>query len=141
MRQHGGGRHCATRTVRAQYFVCACSVCLHVQRGVLRGDGFVVGAAGGSTIPVTTARAIVGAIDFGLSAEESLRLPFLMAFGDSVLLEEGTWLEAQAAQFRALGHEELVIRQAPIKGGALLRVGNRWESARDPRLEGDLDMP
>ena len=102
---------------------------------------FVVGAAGGSTIPVTTARAIVGAIDFGLSAEESLRLPFLMAFGESVLLEEGTWLEAQAAQFRALGHEELVIRQAPIKGGALLRVGNRWESARDPRLEGYVDMP
>ena len=102
---------------------------------------FVVGAAGGSTIPVTTARAIVGAIDFGLSAEESLRLPFLMAFGDSVLLEEGTWLEAQAGQFRALGHEELIIRQAPIKGGALRRVGDQWETARDPRLEGYVDMP
>ncbi len=102
---------------------------------------FVVGAAGGSTIPVTTARAIIGAIDFGLSAEESLRLPFLMAFGNRVLLEENTWLEAQAEQFRALGHEELIIRQAPIKGGALRRNGDQWETARDPRLEGYLDMP
>ena len=102
---------------------------------------FVVGAAGGSTIPVTTARAIIGAIDFGLSAEESLRLPFLMAFGDRVLLEENTWLAARADAFRALGHEELIIRQAPIKGGALRRVGDQWETARDPRLEGYLDMP
>ncbi|MGE5952364.1 MAG: gamma-glutamyltransferase [Qipengyuania vulgaris] len=102
---------------------------------------FVVGAAGGSTIPVTTARAIIGAIDFDLSAEESLRLPFLMAFGDRVLLEENTWLAARADAFRALGHEEIIIRQAPIKGGALRRVGDQWETARDPRLEGYVDMP
>ncbi|SFO88190.1 gamma-glutamyltransferase [Qipengyuania nanhaisediminis] len=100
-----------------------------------------VGAAGGSTIPVTTARAIIGAIDFGLSAEEALRLPFMMAFGERVLLEEGTWLEDQAEAFRALGHEDLVIRQAPIKAGALLMRGDRWQSARDPRLEGFVDMP
>ena len=100
-----------------------------------------VGAAGGSTIPVTTARAIIGAIDFGLSAEEALRLPFMMAFGERVLLEEGTWLEEQAEAFRALGHEDLVIRQAPIKAGALLMRGDRWQSARDPRLEGFVDMP
>ena len=100
-----------------------------------------VGAAGGSTIPVTTARAIIGAIDFGLSAEEALRLPFMMAFGERILLEEGTWLEDQAEAFRALGHEDLVIRQAPIKAGALLMRGETWQSARDPRLEGFVDMP
>ena len=101
----------------------------------------VVGAAGGSTIPVTTARAIVGAIDFKLSARQSLALPFIMAFGDRVLLEEGTWLQEQADAFRALGHTDLVFRAAPIKGGALLNRGGAWESARDPRLEGQLDMP
>lgn len=107
-----------------------------------RGRPFmVVGAAGGSTIPVTTARAIIGAIDFGLSARDSLDLPFLMAFGDRVLLEQGTWLEARADAFRALGHTDLMVREAPIKGGALLRRGNGWETARDPRLEGFLDMP
>ena len=100
-----------------------------------------VGAAGGSTIPVTTARAIIGAIDFGLSAEDSLRLPFLMAFGQRVMIEEGTWLEAEADAFRALGHEELIVRQAPIKAGALLFGADGWQSARDPRLEGYVDMP
>ena len=101
----------------------------------------VVGAAGGSTIPVTTARSIIGAIDFGLSAEESLGLPFLMAFGDRVLLEEGTWLAQSLDAFRALGHDQLIVRQAPIKGGALLRRNGEWQTARDPRLEGYLDMP
>lgn len=100
-----------------------------------------VGAAGGSTIPVSTARAIIGAIDFGLSAEDALRLPFMMAFGQRVLIEEGTWLEAQADAFRALGHEQLIVRQAPIKANALVFRVDGWQSARDPRLEGYVDMP
>ena len=101
----------------------------------------VVGAAGGGTIPVQTARSIIGAIDFGLGAEEALGLPFLMAFGDRVLLEEGTWLEAQADAFRALGHGDIMIREAPVKAGAILRSANGWTSARDPRLEGQLETP
>ena len=100
-----------------------------------------VGAAGGSTIPVTTARAIIGAIDFGLDAESALALPFLMAFGDQLLLEEGTWLAVQAEDFRTLGHDDIVIRAAPIKGGALLYRGGIWQSARDPRLDGQLELP
>lgn len=107
-----------------------------------QGEPFmVVGAAGGSTIPVQTARSIIGAIDFGLDAEESLGLPFVMAFGNQVLLEEGTWLEASADAFRALGHRELQIRPAPLKGGALLYRGGQWQSARDPRLASQLEMP
>ena len=101
----------------------------------------VVGAAGGSTIPVQTARSIIGAIDFGLGAEEALGLPFLMAFGDRVLLEEGTWLEAQADAFRALGHGDIMIREAPVKAGAILRGASGWVGARDPRLEGQLETP
>ena len=100
-----------------------------------------VGAAGGTTIPITTTRAIIGAIDFGLSAEDSLGLPFLMAFGDRVLIEEGTWMQEQADAFRALGHEQLLFRQAPIKGGALVYRDGAWQSARDPRLKGFVDMP
>lgn len=101
----------------------------------------VVGAAGGGTIPVQTARSIIGAIDFGLGAEEALGLPFLMAFGDRVLLEEGTWLEARADAFRALGHGDIMIREAPVKAGAILRGASGWTSARDPRLEGQLETP
>lgn len=101
----------------------------------------VVGAAGGSTIPVQTARSIIAAIDFGLDAEASLGLPFTMAFGDQILLEEGTWLEHAAEAFRALGHTELLVRPAPVKGGALLYRKGKWQSARDPRLASQLEMP
>lgn len=100
-----------------------------------------VGAAGGPTIPVTTTRAIIGAIDFGLSADEALALPFLMAFGDAVLLEQGTWLEQAQDAFKALGHTNIVIREAPIKGNAILHKGGTWKSARDPRIETGLDVP
>ena len=88
-----------------------------------------------------TARSIIGAIDFGLSAEEILALPFIMAFGDRLLLEQGTWLEEQAEAFRALGHGEVLVREAPVKGGAVLRGADGWESARDPRLQGQIEIP
>ncbi|MCR2832318.1 gamma-glutamyltransferase [Parerythrobacter lacustris] len=100
-----------------------------------------VGAAGGQTIPVQTARSIIGVIDFGLSAEDALGLPFIMAFGDQVMLEEGTWLAASADAFAALGHAKTMIRAAPVKANAVLRHGNVWTSARDPRLEAQLEMP
>jgi len=90
---------------------------------------------------VQTARSIIGAIDFGLSAEEILALPFVMAFGDRLLLERGTWLEEQADAFRSLGHEQVLVREAPVKGGAVLRTATGWESARDPRLEGQIEIP
>lgn len=100
-----------------------------------------VGAAGGTTIPVSTVRSIIGAIDFGMGVEDALGLPFIMAFGDRVLIEEGTWLEGAADELRALGHDQLIVRQAPIKAGALLYREGKWHSARDPRLEGYVDMP
>ena len=100
-----------------------------------------IGAAGGSTIPVTTARAIIGAIDFDLSARQALALPFTMAFGDSVLVEQGSWLERRVPALRALGHENISLREAPIKAGAIKREGAIWEAARDPRLEDVLLVP
>lgn len=100
-----------------------------------------IGAAGGSTIPVQTARSLIGIIDFGLSAEDALGLPFIMAFGDSVMVEQGTWLEAAMPQFRALGHSQISAREAPVKGGAVLRTEQGPVGARDPRLAGQLDTP
>lgn len=100
-----------------------------------------VGAAGGSTIPVQTARSIIGAIDFGLSADEMLGMPFIMAFGDRVMVEQGTWLEEQSTVFRSLGHKEVFPREAPVKAGAVLRTPTGWQSARDPRLQGQIETP
>ena len=100
-----------------------------------------VGAAGGSTIPVTTVRAIIGVIDFGLSSRQALALPFTMAFGESVLVEEGSWLERRIPALQALGHTDISVREAPIKAGAIKREGTIWEAARDPRLEDVLLIP
>ncbi|MFN7159344.1 MAG: gamma-glutamyltransferase, partial [Erythrobacter cryptus] len=95
----------------------------------------VVGAAGGPTIPVTVARAIIGVIDFGLGAKEALALPFAMAFGDAVLIEAGTPLEAMQEPLRALGHKGLRAGAAPIKANAIARrADGSWEAASEPRL-------
>ncbi len=100
-----------------------------------------VGAAGGSTIPVQTARSIIGVIDFGLSARQAIGLPFIMAFGDQMMVEKGTWMELAIPGFQALGHTQITARPAPVKGGAVKWTGSEWESARDPRIEGGLDVP
>lgn len=100
-----------------------------------------VGAAGGQTIPVQTARAVIGVIDFGLSAQDALGLPFIMALDNRILVEQGTWLEASIATFKALGHDHIMARPAPVKGGAILRRGNTWENVRDPRIADQLILP
>ena len=74
-------------------------------------------------------------------AHEALDLPFTMAFGDTIMLEKGTWLEAAAPVFKALGHKEIIVRDAPIKGNAISRGPNGWISARDPRIERSLAVP
>jgi gamma-glutamyltranspeptidase/glutathione hydrolase len=95
----------------------------------------VIGAAGGPTIPVTVARAIIGVIDFKLGAQEALALPFAMSFGKTLLIEEGTALALMQEQLKALGHTSIRIAPAPIKANALGRRPNgTWEVATEPRL-------
>ncbi len=95
----------------------------------------VIGAAGGPTIPVTVARAIIGVIDFKLGAQDALALPFAMSFGDMLLVEEGTTLAAMKDQLIALGHTNIRMGPAPIKANALgRRADGTWEAASEPRL-------
>ncbi len=98
-----------------------------------------IGAAGGTTIPVQTARGIIGLIDFSLPVDEALGLPLLMAFGERVLVEEGTWFEEQTDTFKAFGHDQIIARKPPLKAGAVHWNGAEWVSARDPRLDGLLE--
>ncbi|UVI39910.1 gamma-glutamyltransferase family protein [Qipengyuania spongiae] len=100
-----------------------------------------IGAAGGATIPVQTARSIVGIIDFGLPAEDALGLPFIMAGGDGVFVEQGTWLADAIPALVALGHGEVSTRQVGLKAGAVLRTESGWVSARDPRIEAQVALP
>ncbi|MEE4153219.1 MAG: gamma-glutamyltransferase [Erythrobacter sp.] len=98
----------------------------------------VIGAAGGPTIPVQVARSIIGVVDFGMSAQEALALPLLMAFGPVAITEEGSVVAGLIDELKALGHKE--VRAIPPRGktNALRRTTNGWEAAGDPRIAGLL---
>ena len=95
-----------------------------------------LGAAGGATIIAQIAKAIVGVIDWKLSAQDAIALPTLFApGGETVYLERGTWLADLAPQMRAAGHT-VDIRPPGFKANAIEWVGGRWVGAADPRSEG-----
>ncbi len=102
-------------------------------------DGTVrlaVGAAGGSTIPAQVIKAIIGVIDFHLTAQQAIAMPMIYARGDTVAVEQGTFLEAMAPRLRALGQDVRTIPQSTFKANAIERVNGRWAGAADPRSEG-----
>jgi gamma-glutamyltranspeptidase/glutathione hydrolase len=95
----------------------------------------VIGAAGGPTIPVTVARAIIGVLDFKLGAQDALALPFAMSIGEGLLVEQGSALAGMQADLAALGHANIRLAPAPIKANALgRRADGTWEVATEPRL-------
>ena len=102
-------------------------------------DGHVrlaVGAAGGATIPAQVLKAIIGVIDWHLTAQQAIALPTIFApGGDTVFVERGTCLEALAPQLQALGHR-VQIRDPSFKANAIEWVNGRWVGAADPRSEG-----
>jgi len=100
-------------------------------------DGHVrlaVGAAGGPTIIAQVAKAILGVVDFGMSAQAAIATGLVFAPG-SVTVEQGTDREAQVAGLRALGQQ---VRVAPLglKANAIEWKDGRWIGAADPRSEG-----
>ena len=95
-----------------------------------------IGAAGGGTIPVQVAKALVGYLDWGLSAEAAIALPVLYSPGDTVIIEQGTMLEAMIPQLEALGHSSIMARGLPLKSNAVELVDGEWVGAADPRSEG-----
>lgn len=105
---------------------------------VYNRDGSVrlaVGAAGGSTIIAQVAKAIVGVLDWKLSAQEAIGLGLIYAPGPVATAEAGTEREAMVPALRALGE---TVRVAPLglKANAVEHVGGRWIGAADPRSEG-----
>jgi gamma-glutamyltranspeptidase/glutathione hydrolase len=97
----------------------------------------VVGAAGGSTIIVQVAKAIMGVIDFGLSAQDAIALPNLFSPGPKVMVEEGTFLAAMKPQLEAYGHHDIAdIPHSTFKANAIEYRDGHWFGAADPRSEG-----
>jgi len=106
---------------------------------VYNPDGSVriaIGAAGGPTIIAQVAKAIIGVVDWHMSAEAAIAQPFILGWNDRVIIERGTRLEAMAPQLRALGHAEIVPMPSFFKANAIERVDGHWVGAADPRSEG-----
>ncbi len=94
-----------------------------------------LGAAGGPTIIMQVVKALIGVIDWRMSAAQAIAAPGMWIRGDRVFVEAGTPLEGMIPALTAMGHD-VVAAQAPFKGNAIERVGGRWVGAADPRSEG-----
>ncbi|MEE4539225.1 MAG: gamma-glutamyltransferase [Erythrobacter sp.] len=95
----------------------------------------VIGAAGGPTIPVQVARSIIGILDFDMDAKDALAMPLLMAFGETVISEEGSIIADLAPELEALGHGQIRLTEPPGKTNVLHRQPDgSWVSAGDPRI-------
>jgi gamma-glutamyltranspeptidase/glutathione hydrolase len=105
---------------------------------VLDRDGRLVaalGSAGGSRIIGDTLQALLGLLDWNLSAEAALAQPRIINRNGTTELERDTAGAAQADALRGLGHEVQVRRH---EGGltAIRRAGDGWQGAADPRRDG-----
>jgi gamma-glutamyltranspeptidase/glutathione hydrolase len=97
----------------------------------------VIGAAGGPTIPAQLIRAIVGVVDWDLSAQEALALPVVVPFGpEALVVEQGSALEAMLPALKELGHTAIQARGLPLKANAVEVKDGRLLGAADPRSEG-----
>ncbi|MEP9358188.1 gamma-glutamyltransferase [Sphingomonas sp. KR3-1] len=94
-----------------------------------------IGAAGGSTIIAQVAKALVGVIDWKLSAQDAIGLGLLYAPGQVAVAEKGTQLDAMIPALLGLGEK---VQSAPLglKANAVERVKGRWTGGADPRSEG-----
>jgi gamma-glutamyltranspeptidase/glutathione hydrolase len=94
-----------------------------------------VGSAGGQRIIGDTVHALIGMLDWNLSAEAALDLPRIANMNGPTELEDRGDLPAQADALRKLGHQVQVRRH---EGGltAIHRKGDGWEGGADPRRDG-----
>ena len=97
---------------------------------------FTVGAAGGKTIIMQVAKALIAHLDWGMSARDSIALG-LVYFGDNgIILERGTALEPMKPALEALGHR-VTIAELGLKANAAERTAGGWVGAADPRSVGE----
>ena len=100
-----------------------------------------VGAAGGATIPAQVARAIIGVLDWHLTAQQAIALPQIFAPSDTVRVEKGTYLEAMLPALIALGHTDAQAMPAGFKANAVEVVDGHLAGGVDPRSEGAVAGP
>lgn len=94
-----------------------------------------VGSAGGSRIIGDTIQALVGMLDWNLSAQAAIALPRVIRANGPTELERGTPLAGLADALRGLGHQVQVrVHEGGLAG--IRRSGDGWEGGADPRRDG-----
>lgn len=97
---------------------------------------FTVGAAGGKTIIMQVAKALIAHFDWGLSAQDSIALGLEFFNADGIVLEAGTSLEAMKTPLEKLGHKVSVARMGLKANAAERTADGHWIGAADPRSPG-----
>lgn len=103
---------------------------------------YAVGSPGGSSIIAYTAKALVGVLDWGLTPQEAIDLPNVVARGDVVRVESARALPGMIDAMRAYGLD--VQESAGETSGlhAVLRhADGTVEGGADSRREGEWDIP
>lgn len=96
---------------------------------------FAVGAAGGKTIIMQVAKAIIAHFDWGLSAKESIAEGLIYFNRDSIILEQDTGRTALKPALEKLGHK-VVVGRLGLKANAAEKTASGWVGAADPRSPG-----
>jgi gamma-glutamyltranspeptidase/glutathione hydrolase len=94
-----------------------------------------IGAAGGSTIIAQVAKALVGVIDWHMTAQDAISLGLLYAPAPGGVAEKDTQLEPMLPALAALG-EHLNVAPLGLKANAIEWRDGAWTGAADPRSEG-----
>jgi gamma-glutamyltranspeptidase/glutathione hydrolase len=98
-------------------------------------ERLAIGAAGGATIICQVAKALIGVIDWKMSAQDAIAMGLVFAPGKVATIEKGTELEAMVPALQAL-RENVKVAPLGLKANAIEFVGGKWVGAADPRSEG-----
>jgi gamma-glutamyltranspeptidase/glutathione hydrolase len=98
-----------------------------------------IGAAGGSTIIAQVAKALIGVLDWKMSAQDAIAMGLIYTPGPGGVVEQGTQLEPMLPALAGLGER---LRAVPLglKANAIEQIGGRWAGGADPRSEGVVMM-
>ena len=98
---------------------------------------FAVGSAGGKRIIMHVMKALVGKLDWGLSAADALALPNIYFGGEAVLVEQGTRLAAMQLELAKLGRTVVTTDLGSKLNAAERLPDGSWRGAADPRSKGE----
>lgn len=94
-----------------------------------------VGSAGGKRIIMHVTKTLIGVLDWGMTAEEAIKLPNLFFGRDGVLIEDSEAGKRLAEAMTPFGYR-FVPSDLGSKLNAAQRVDGTWTGAADPRGPG-----